>query len=512
MTPVSVLMDDDITDMASLGRGLQTVKGWLMPLSAISLCIFPLALFAFIVFTGLRARPGRASVQYTEPRSAKVLQDSLSWPWSWLFMVTAAAAAVMPLLLIFPGSLLGFVHIGAFPGAFPGAASLKERSDAQAMSFAEVVPASSFVAGMGGPCLLAVVLGAAAMRILSRRNSFPQGRAFKKSQPRETLHCRASNAEAQPFESETHVGASILRYATPADPDASLWHHVDLKVRDWLDHDTGELRYISEMPKGCLQKFELQTQLEKNAIREDAKGSKKLQEFGRATPFNYGCFPQTYRDPQERDEVYDAPGDDDPLDVIDLGAEVSIVGQVVRCRPLGAVCLIDEGRADWKVMVVNTELRGPLAAARSIEDVERLSPGRVAQVLQWVDDFKRYSSRGEARLHFEIHGSAKARALIEKDHLAWKRLLTEAQAGGRGRARGHWISQVWTAGGNPATVLDLGTAAALPPVLCGRRSSSANSHSLARMRCISRSTSSDDASSATHSEHSPVSSETEPGF
>ena len=28
------------------------------------------------------------------------------------------------------------------------------------------------------------------------------------------------------------------------------------------------------------------------------------------------------------------------------------VGEVVRCRPLGAVCLIDEGEADWKLLLL----------------------------------------------------------------------------------------------------------------------------------------------------------------
>lgn len=522
MPPLSVLMGSGAKDMTSLARGLELVMGWLMPLSAIGLCIFPLALFASFFLSGLRARPGRASAQYTEARSAKALQDALPSSWSLLVMSTAAVAAAMPLLLIFPSSLLGFVHARAHLGAFPGSALLEKGPEAAAISDNQ---GTFRVAGTAGPCVLTALLGSTVGLVAWRRHSCVHAAkaSSKKSRSWETLRCCASNKQDPVFESETAGEGSTLWYSTPVDSEASPWHHVDLKVRDWLDHETGDLRYINEMPRGCLQKFEVQTRLEKNVIREDAKGSKKLQAFGRALPFSYGCFPQTFRDARERDEVYDAPGDDDPLDVINLGAEASCVGQIVRCRPLGAVCLIDQGQADWKILVVSTELQGPLAAARSIEDVERLWPGRVAKVLQWLDEFKQYSSGGQAKLHFEIHDAAKARALIEKDHQAWKRLVAEAQSGGQGQARGHWISQAGTMECQTATLLGLETAAALSPVLPGRGSSSlqqdagtlagssAKRHSLAPRRCFSRSTSSDDASSSSRSEHSPVASDTEPG-
>ena len=56
-------------------------------------------------------------------------------------------------------------------------------------------------------------------------------------------------------------------------------------------------------------------------IREDVKGSNRLKSFGKLVPFNYGCFPQTFRDPFEHDELHQAPGDNDPLDVIDVSLE-----------------------------------------------------------------------------------------------------------------------------------------------------------------------------------------------
>ncbi|CAE8581657.1 unnamed protein product, partial [Polarella glacialis] len=240
-----------------------------------------------------------------------------------------------------------------------------------------------------GSCFVALVT-AAALRLGWRRaavSSEKGGHKYKMSRKSSGMLRRCASSKevvatsGDSLDLKDRQAHGVPWYATPADASESMWHKVDLTVRDWLDEDTGLFRYVNEMPLGALQKFEVQTTLATNVIREDAKGSRKLQAFGKPVPFNYGCFPQTYRDPQERDDIYDAPGDDDPLDVIDLSPQVVGVGKIACCRPLGAVCLIDEGQADWKIIVVNTELEDPLASARSIEEAERIAPGRIEKAL-----------------------------------------------------------------------------------------------------------------------------------
>mmetsp|Transcript_19171 Transcript_19171/g.55038 ORF Transcript_19171/g.55038 Transcript_19171/m.55038 type:complete len:553 (+) Transcript_19171:97-1755(+) len=229
----------------------------------------------------------------------------------------------------------------------------------------------------------------------------------------------------------------VKRYVAPAPPDQSYWHHVDLHVRDWVDWDTGLFRYVNEMPRGSLQKFEVQPNHEKNAISEDPVGSDRLASFGRPVPFNYGCLPQTYRDPGKVCDIVSAPGDDDPLDIFDLSESVVGVGEVVQCRVLGAVCLIDEGQADWKILAVNTEHDGPLSEARTVDDVERIAPGRVQECLQWMDDFKQSNSADSAKLDFTIYGADTALKLIQADHASWKNLVNNT--GLDGKSNGHWI-------------------------------------------------------------------------
>lgn len=215
----------------------------------------------------------------------------------------------------------------------------------------------------------------------------------------------------------------------------SLWHDVDLHVRNVPRRDVRLFRYVNEMPRGTFRKFEVQTTLPGNIIVENSKDSRRLQAYGKPTAFNYGCFPQTYRDPDKLDSLYGASGDDDPLDAIDISDHVVGVGAVVQCRPIGAVCLIDEGRADWKILVVNVDLPGPFVEARSVEDVERISPGRVKACLDWLDGFKR--SSGNAVLHYTPYNASWAQALIEQDHESWRQLASKV--GCDGFACRHWI-------------------------------------------------------------------------
>lgn len=48
-------------------------------------------------------------------------------------------------------------------------------------------------------------------------------------------------------------------------------------------------------------------------------------------------------------------GDDDPLDVVELGTREYAIGDVVRVKVLGAMCLLDQKEIDWKVLCINVD-------------------------------------------------------------------------------------------------------------------------------------------------------------
>jgi inorganic pyrophosphatase len=59
--------------------------------------------------------------------------------------------------------------------------------------------------------------------------------------------------------------------------------------------------------------------------------------------FNYGCIPQTWEDPNHVDIHAGHPGDNDPLDVCEIGLRIMKVAEISSVKILGVLCLIDEG-------------------------------------------------------------------------------------------------------------------------------------------------------------------------
>ncbi|CAE7590499.1 PPA6 [Symbiodinium sp. CCMP2456] len=429
-------------ELVLLGHDLAaSLHAYVLPISAIVLCLYPPILFLRMLTAGLvrTAEPNTAS-QMLDRESAYVTSRGGAWT------VCAAVMALVPLLLVFPGSL-GFSagsvlpHRDATQILLAGAASNAGSNPDYPKSF----PGSVF--GSLG-CLIGVTMVSVAARSLlqtvararAERTERKLGKSKLIRNPSGVLRrCSTRQWEGGHSNEQSSEQENVPIWDAPH-TTTSYWHETELFVQDWLDEDTGLFRYVNEMPQGSLQKFELQTTLENNILCEDTEGSRRLRAFGRPVPFNYGCFPQTYRDPTDHDELHDAPGDDDPLDVVDVSQTPSGVGDVIICRPLGAVCLIDEGQADWKILVVNTQSDSPVATARSTAEVESLLPGRIQEILKWMDDFKKHSSNGRTKLHSEVHGADVARALIRKDHIAWRRLVSSADEK-TGYARGHWISK-----------------------------------------------------------------------
>ncbi len=59
--------------------------------------------------------------------------------------------------------------------------------------------------------------------------------------------------------------------------------------------------------------------------------------------WNYGALPQTWEDPNHTDNDTGCKGDNDPLDVCEIGYRVAKRGEVRRVKILGTLALIDEG-------------------------------------------------------------------------------------------------------------------------------------------------------------------------
>lgn len=80
-------------------------------------------------------------------------------------------------------------------------------------------------------------------------------------------------------------------------------------------------------------------------------------------------------------------GDNDPVDVVEIGSKPFEVGSIVPVRVLGAFALIDDGELDWKIIAINAE--DPLASkVQDVNDLQRESPAVISGIREWFRWYK----------------------------------------------------------------------------------------------------------------------------
>ncbi|KAF9947552.1 Inorganic pyrophosphatase [Modicella reniformis] len=204
----------------------------------------------------------------------------------------------------------------------------------------------------------------------------------------------------------------------------SAFHDVPL----YADEANKIFNMIVEIPRWSNAKLEISKEEAFNPIKQDVKNSKPR--FVRncfphhGFIWNYGAFPQTWEDPSVVHNETKASGDNDPLDVCEIGEQVGYTGQVKHVKVLGIMALLDQGETDWKVIVI--DINDPLAnKLNNIEDVERHLPGLIRATNEWFRIYK--IPDGKAENQFAFSGEAKNRdyalGIIKETHEAWERLI-----------------------------------------------------------------------------------------
>jgi len=160
----------------------------------------------------------------------------------------------------------------------------------------------------------------------------------------------------------------------------SPWHEIPLYAGDGLVH------FICEIPKETAAKLEVATDEVGTPIKQDVKKG-KLRFYPYNINWNYGLLPQTWEDPTHVNKDVNAAGDNDPVDVVEIGSSPLKVGGVYKVKPLGVYAMIDDGELDWKVIAINVD--DPKAAlVNDVEDVEREFPGELENIKAWFRDYK----------------------------------------------------------------------------------------------------------------------------
>jgi inorganic pyrophosphatase len=137
-----------------------------------------------------------------------------------------------------------------------------------------------------------------------------------------------------------------LSFTGEGDSTISPWHDIPLKSAT-----EGTYNAVIEIPKMTKAKMEVATKEPNNPIAQDIKKG-KLRDYHGPIFWNYGCLPQTWEDPNEEHPELKCFGDNDPIDVVEIGSKALPMGTVVEVKPLGVLAMIDDGELDWKVSYI----------------------------------------------------------------------------------------------------------------------------------------------------------------
>jgi len=218
-----------------------------------------------------------------------------------------------------------------------------------------------------------------------------------------------SNAEGNAGTTEFRVffkdGAKVI----------SPWHDIPLKDGDLFN-------FVNEIPKYTKAKMEVSTKEASNPIAQDIKKG-KLRDYHGPIFWNYGCLPQTWEDPNVEHPVVKCKGDNDPVDVVEIGSKVLPTGAVTKVKVLGVLAMIDDGELDWKVIAINADdaIAGKL---NDISDVETHLPGVVSGIREWFRWYKTPDDKPLNAFGFDEKALPKKVALevIAETHEYWAKL------------------------------------------------------------------------------------------
>lgn len=213
-------------------------------------------------------------------------------------------------------------------------------------------------------------------------------------------------------------------YFKNGDDFISPFHDIPLVA----DKEKHIYNAVIEIPRWTNAKMEISKKEKFNPITQDVKNN-KLRFVNNVFPhhgyiWNYGALPQTWEDPNVKDHTTGFNGDNDPLDVCEIGSRVQERGSVVQVKVLGALGLIDEGEADWKIIAI--DVKDPLAEKlNDITDVDVHLPGLLDATRDWFRIYK--IPAGKPANIFAENGRFYDREFalkqIEHDHGLWSDLI-----------------------------------------------------------------------------------------
>ncbi|EDV25588.1 expressed hypothetical protein [Trichoplax adhaerens] len=251
-----------------------------------------------------------------------------------------------------------------------------------------------------------------------------------------TFSTRLAMANYQAVQVGQEYDFSYRVYFRNQDGPISPWHDIPL----FANEEKTILNMVVEIPRWTNAKMEIATKDKLNSIKQDIKKG-KLRFVHNIFPhhgymWNYGAFPQTWEDPNHVDANTSCKGDNDPLDVCEIGYKVGKRGEIKQVKVLGVMAMIDEGETDWKILAI--DVTDPLAdKINDVDDIPKYMPNFLEATHNWFRDYK--IPAGKPPNQFAFSGEAKnkqfAMGVIHETHNYWRDLVNGAcDDGGMNRA------------------------------------------------------------------------------
>ncbi|KAF8371633.1 pyp-1, partial [Pristionchus pacificus] len=255
--------------------------------------------------------------------------------------------------------------------------------------------------------------------------------AYQQKRPYSTVLVSGMSGDSAMIKYETEEKGSLYTldyrcYIKGPQGYVSPWHDIPL----YADESKKVFNMIVEIPRWTNAKMEMATKEPLSPIKQDEK--KGVPRFvhnifpHHGYIWNYGALPQTWENNEHTDAETGAKGDNDPIDVVEIGSTVHKRGAVVQVKVVGCLALIDDGETDWKLVAI--DVTDPLAKdINSMDDVEKIFPGLARATYEWFKTYK--IPTGKPANLFAFDGQYKDQAfcykVIDETHAFWKKLITE---------------------------------------------------------------------------------------
>uniref|UniRef100_H3ALH7 inorganic diphosphatase n=1 Tax=Latimeria chalumnae TaxID=7897 RepID=H3ALH7_LATCH len=188
---------------------------------------------------------------------------------------------------------------------------------------------------------------------------------------------------------------------------------------------------VVEVPRWTNAKMEIATKEPLNPIKQDVKKG-KLRYVANIFPhkgyiWNYGALPQTWEDPHHKDKDLDCCGDNDPIDVCEIGSKVRFGPNLVGHSVLPPLL------SETMRMLLGVGWGEPSESlSHCIDDVRKHKPGYLEATVDWFRLYK--VPDGKPENQFAFNGEFKDKdftvGVIKSTHKYWKALVQKRTDGG----------------------------------------------------------------------------------